>query len=282
MAEWSYGNVGEPVLAQNDYPEESHYNWAGRASMFNNTWNRLYARPLRDFQEILDLMQSENAASYEASGAAVNQIAVATILRAWVLQNLTDLWGPIPYTDALQGSDQKSPAYDSQEAVYKGVLAELENAVAMIDADKAGMEGDLIFGGDMTKWKKFGNSLRLRMALRMADVDPATAKTHGEAAIASGLMTSVADNAEFPYLTSAPNQNPLYDNRINGGRNDFAPSEALLETMNAFNDPRRPMYATKATTGANAGQYKGLTYGLTREQVTAIPLFRYLSAIRLC
>ncbi|GJM63041.1 SusD/RagB family nutrient-binding outer membrane lipoprotein [Persicobacter diffluens] len=273
--EWQNARMGMLVSqfwAQNDYPEESHYDWGGRASMFNNTWNRYYARPLRDFKEIIDLLSGEEAASYVASGAPENQIAVATILRVWVFQNLTDIWGPVPYTEALKGDENKSPEYDSQEFIYKSLLEELADAVAMIDEDQLGMQGDLVFGGDMAKWRKFGNSLRLRMAMRISDVDAATAKTNAEAAIKGGLMTSNDDSAIFPYLNAAPNQNPLYDNRINGGRNDFAPSEALIEVMNTLNDPRRPMYATKATTGEFAGQYKGMTYGLTRAAVTAIPL----------
>ncbi|CAN0501825.1 unnamed protein product, partial [Scytosiphon promiscuus] len=123
-----------------------------------STW---YSGPLADIQEIINIMSDpDQAAAFEASGSTNNQLAVARIMRAWAFQNITDFWGDVPYSEALAGRENFQPKYDAQSAIYADLVKELKEAAAQIDGG-LGMQGDIIFGGDMDAWKMFANSLLL-------------------------------------------------------------------------------------------------------------------------
>src|SRR5687768_14260017 len=139
---------------------------------------------------------------HAADADKVNLVSAATVMKVLSLHYITDIYGDIPYSDALKGFDDKSqslgtitPAYDKQQAVYTGLLTELDGALTKFDATKAKPAADLLYAGDVPKWKKFGYSLMLRMAMRLTKADAATAKTYAEKAFAGGVMTSNADNA---------------------------------------------------------------------------------------
>lgn len=125
-----------------------------------------------------------------------NLVQMAKIWKVWVMQRTTDIYGDIPYSEAA-ADDAHAPKYDTQEEVYNLMFQELTEAAAALDASKPNVVGDydLIYQGDANKWKKFANSLRLRMACRIADVAPTKAATEAAAAIAAGVMTSNDDSA---------------------------------------------------------------------------------------
>lgn len=123
---------------------------------------------------------------YEESDTYVNAVAVMRIWRVWITHRATDLLGDIPYSNVLDG------VYDSQESIYKDMLSELELAVSSIDPAYT-MFADPIYAGDLDKWAKFANSLRLRLAMRISGVEPALAKSHAEAAVAGGVLEQIAD-----------------------------------------------------------------------------------------
>jgi hypothetical protein len=127
--------------------------------------------------------------------------------------------------------------------------------------------GEIIYSGDMNKWVKFGNSLKLRLAIRIADVKPDLSSQAITQAVAGGVFTSNDDNALFRYLSSIPNNNPLANDRIT--REDFAVSEALVNTLLSRNDPRIVAYAEPA---ANTGEYVGMRYGLPQAAAGTIPV----------
>lgn len=263
--EWFNGRRGNQLAqywSSNQYSSESRYQF--RQSISNGYWRNFYAGSLNDLQRIIDL-NTEDATGYEASGSSGNQIAVAKILQSWLYQNITDCWGSIPYTEALKGADARSPIYDTQEDVYRALLVTLKDVNDnLIDDTGAGVVGDAIYGGDMGKWKKFANSLRLRVAMRMADKDAATAETHIKEAIAGGVFASNDDNAVFPYLASVPNNNPLNEDRKT--RSDFAASDIMVDELLALNDPRIDFFYEPAV---NGGAYVGEVYGLTEANATA-------------
>ena len=208
-------------------------------------FNDYYTGPLMDLQQIINLNTDEATSDVAAaSGANVNQLAVARILKVLTFQMITDMWGEIPYSEALQGVGVITPVYDTQEAIYASFVQELTEAAAQIDVNAAGMEGDVIYGGDMEKWRKFANSLRLRVAMRMSEVNPATAQSVAAAAINAGIFEGNADNALFAYLSDADNDNPLYAHFIT--RTDYAISNVLAEFMLNLSDPRLPIYADPA------------------------------------
>ena len=135
-------------------------------------------------------------ASHMLDGAVAlgdaNQTAVAMILRAYAAHNLTDMYGDVPYFQAAQGGAENSvirPVYDAQSAIYDDLFVQLTAAVALINTGAPGFGGgDKIYSGDMEKWRRFGNSLRLRLAMRISDVNPSKAATEAAAAVAGGVM----------------------------------------------------------------------------------------------
>lgn len=123
-----------------------------------------------------------------------NDMQIARIWRCWVYARATDLWGDIPYFKAADGSGENAP-YDKQELIYKDMLKELKEAAAGLSASnpKQLPGQDYVYNDNITKWKKFANSLRLRLAMRITQADIATAKQNAEEAIAGGLMADASD-----------------------------------------------------------------------------------------
>ncbi|MFZ9044773.1 MAG: SusD/RagB family nutrient-binding outer membrane lipoprotein [Cyclobacteriaceae bacterium] len=129
-----------------------------------------------------------------AAGQPLNETQIAKIWKVWVYSRATDLWGDIPYFQAADGSGA-NPPYDPQELIYKDMLAQLKGAVDSLSSDNpAQIPGqDYVYNDDIEKWKKFANSLRLRLALRISNVEPGLAQQVAEEAIADGVMTSSDD-----------------------------------------------------------------------------------------
>ena len=144
--------------SSNQYSNESRY--AFRTEVTNASWRDFYAGPLQDLQTIIDL-NTDTPDDVSGFGSNGNQIAVAKLLQAWTYQMLTDAWGPIPMTQALQGVDNTTPSYDDQATVYNGILALIDDAMTSMD-DGPGPQGDQVYGGDMMMWEKFANTLKLR------------------------------------------------------------------------------------------------------------------------
>lgn len=210
-----------------------------------------YQGPLENLQTVLDA-EDLNA----ADGPIDNQLAVAKILKAYYYWNLTDRWGDIPYSEALQGADNFTPAYDTQESIYNDLFAELKEANSMMVSGS--ITNDIVYGGDMDKWKKLANTIRLFMALRLSEVDPAMAKTEFSAALSAGVFTSNDDNLVFEHLADANNQNYWYSQVVERNREWWALSENLVEEMKPVNDPRLTVYGDPAR---ETGEYTGLRFG---------------------
>lgn len=180
-----------------------------------------------------------------------NKNAMARIFRAWLFQNLTDSYGDIPYFEAAKSGDAfvASPKYDKQEDIYKDLLNELKEAAAQLASDPLQEDygnADLLFGGDVDRWRKFANSLRLRLAVRVRFADNALAQAHVSDVFNAPLMGENIENAK---LLSEPEDAPNRNNRspiinaINDGvtlGNYF--SFTVLEVLAQNNDPRMPVY----------------------------------------
>ena len=174
--------------SQRNYTEEDRYQI--RESVNNSYFKYLYMG-LNNFQKVINMnTDPATADASSAYGANSNQIAAAMIMKVWLADLMTDTWGSIPYSEALKlESDGLLYAkYDDQKELYAQLISELDEAVAMIDEDAdAFVGGDIIFDGDASKWKKFGNSLKCRLAIHMSKVDPNWRKYIAEA-LASGVM----------------------------------------------------------------------------------------------
>jgi len=250
------GNQLAQYWSSNTYSNESRYQF--RIGITNNYWNLFYANSLKDLQEIIALNTGETAPNYIRFGKNENQIAIAKILQSWLFQNITDCWGPIPYDEAFQGPENFYPAYNSQEEVYTRLLAALNEAIALIDESDNTVAGDVIYGGNMTQWKKFANSLKMRVALRMADTNLAGEAQAAFEAAAPNSFTSNADNAIYSYLSTNPNINPQAEDYQT--RNDFAASNTMVDELSRLNDPRIGIYYEPAVA---TGTFVGEVYGLS-------------------
>ncbi|WP_221392893.1 SusD/RagB family nutrient-binding outer membrane lipoprotein [Dyadobacter sp. NIV53] len=231
------------------------------ASLTNiqNVWTNLYSQGLTDFSTIIKLGEEAGNPNYQAVGL---------ILKSWSFQLLTDLYGDIPYTQAVKIDEYLTPKYDAQKDVYIGLLADLKKAGDQINVSGNPIAGDLIYGGNLAKWKKFANSLRLRIALRIADKDPATAKTviAELAADPSQLIASNDEIAQLVYLSS-PNQNPVAKDRET--RDDYRVSKSVIDKLIELKDPRLAVFANK-TVDATPLNYVGVTNGLPADSAAKL------------
>lgn len=257
-----------------------------------------------EFKTIIDLnVDPETAALVEAVGNNDNQIAASRIMLALVFSDLTNFFGDVPYYsygsddpdfEALKVDDIKSPVFASQQKIYVDILKELRESADMINVDEPVFtSGDNIFNGDATKWKKFANSLILRIANRLKAVDAGVANSAIAAAISSGVMTSNDDNAIQLYETSDANSSPFWDAFI--ARTDFAvaaPFVDLLkgETGNYGPDPRLfEMVAPKAasinsikagdyTMSTNLADYQGIPFAFPVTNLLPRTTYSYMSS----
>ncbi len=245
------GELYSQHMSQTQYTDGSRY------ATVNFDFNGWYTGALANLQHIIDL-NTDEATKTDAlnSGSNANQIAVARIMKAYFYHHMTDRWGPLPYTQALQGRENFNPPYDSQETIYKSLLSELKAAVGQIDGG-AGVSGDLLFGGDMDAWKRFANTIRMTIALRMSEVDENLAKSEFVSAVSDGVITSNSENAMYNYLAESANQNPWYARFIT--RTDWAISSTLVDYMKPLGDPRLDAYADPSE---NHGDVRGMPYGI--------------------
>ncbi|MDU1903531.1 MAG: SusD/RagB family nutrient-binding outer membrane lipoprotein [Dysgonomonas sp.] len=263
--------------SQRNYTEEDRYQI--RESVNNNYFNYLY-RVAGNLKTIEDL-NTDPVKKIEMSvyGANENQIAAAKILKIWLMQLMVDTWGSIPYSEAFKLDDNiLYPKYDDMEVLYYEFIKELDSAIGMINVNESAFtEGDQIYGGDAEKWRKFGNSLKCKIALRLSKVDPDWKKYIAEA-IASGVFTSNSDDAVFTYLKSSPNECEFYKGFFVDNRNDFSISKPFVDLLKGQKDtlnnkvhpwenvidPRLSIY-----TSARGGKYIGIPYGLKSSEMTA-------------
>ncbi|WP_162343425.1 SusD/RagB family nutrient-binding outer membrane lipoprotein [Cyclobacterium salsum] len=236
-------------------------------------FSTFYTNGLRDLQEIIALNSNvETMTNAALSGPNNNQIAVARILKAWAFQNITDVWGDVPYTETLQGNEFPLPIYDTQEFIYMDLLKELSEAVEMIDVADGDISGDIIYHGDMEKWLKFANSLKMRVALRLSKVAPGVAANALAEAFAAGPMDSVEDNAFYQFLESQPNNNPWYF-RFELSVPNYGVGSTLVDMLKSLDDPRLEKYADVAFNQDLGGGYIGQPVGLDVASGSAISDF---------
>ncbi|MGB6269222.1 MAG: SusD/RagB family nutrient-binding outer membrane lipoprotein, partial [Olleya sp.] len=172
-------------------------------------------------------------------------------------QFLTDLYGPIPFTESLD-PDNLKPAYDSETIVYEGIIGMYTQAATLL-ANGSGTivaTSDLFYGGDTAKWLKLANSLKFRALMRISS----TRSVGGELqALVNGgnLISSNADNAQVNYLPAQPDANPIYETIDFGSRLEYKINSLLVDMMNASNDNRLDVYAAPNASGNILGKPAG-------------------------
>jgi hypothetical protein len=205
-----------------------------------------------------------------AAAGTPNWEAVGRIMKSYMFSVMTDAMGDLPYSEALKGDTILAPKYDTQQDIYTALFADLTTASTQIDPAGVGFStGDIMYGGDMTEWRKFANSLRLRLAIHLSNVDPTTAQAEAQAAVTAGVFTSNADNAQLQYLATSPNRNPIYDDAR--GRDDYGMSKTYVDSLLSWSDPRLPVFAQLNHDPIVANQtYEGLPNGLNDGEGTPL------------
>lgn len=249
-------NVNQNVLrlysqywAQTTYPDESQYNQITR-NIGGNNFTTMYRDVLQDLKGAKELLAISNEDDIE------NKLAIIAIVEVYAYTVLVDYFGDVPYTQALDPLNP-APAYDDAETIYLDLFSRLDAAINALDVSGSGFAAsqDPVYGGDVSKWMKAANSLKLRMAMRVADSNPSVSKQMAEAA-ADGVIMDNVDNFGIQYLSAAPNTNPLWVSLVQSGRDDFVGANTLIDAMNPLNDPRLPSFFTTIN-----GVYDGGIYG---------------------
>lgn len=240
---------------------------AGAAGVFNNperyvvspfsagnTWNSIYQNQLKE----LDLIVQDA----EANGFD-NIVAQAQIMSGWSYLQATELYGPIPFSEAIN-PDIARPAYDEQEDVLRGIVDLLEEAKGRItDSPIVIGDADLIYGGNMEQWERFANSIQMR-ALMLLRNGGASVDGEINAQLGRPMIRSVADIARIPFFDQTGNENNLWKllNQFSGGQNIWIHAgEPVIEIMNRDEDPRRATFFDENSAGEFAGSPPGVLGG---------------------
>ena len=253
---------------EHEYTIEDRYELTD--SRVDGQWSGFYSGPLEDFQEVIRKGQEDDRP---------NTVAMGMVMKVWTAQVVTDLWGDIGYSAALNGREIGSDltvSYDPQQDVYHAFLEELGAAADMVDPDGLTIgSADLIYDGDMERWERFANSLRMRVAMRMSEVEPGVAALEFADAFAGGGFQSNADNAILWYVDNGLNRHPIHEYML--GRNDHSVSETMIETLRGLDDPRLAVYAQTNSDGEYWGAPNGVIVDPPLDKVSLIGTF-YSSA----
>lgn len=240
------------------YTTESRYNFYDRQipDAFSGNIYRGVLMNLKDAKRILD---EKVVAGDVLINTKKNQLALLEIWTVYAYHVLVDQFGNIPYTDALQGAKNSRPKYDDAFTIYKDLITRLDKAIADLNPDYDSFgTADLLYAGDVVAWKKFAASLKLRIALRLADVPAANSGTLVTQALATGVFTDQTESAIWVPYGIAPYVSPYYQAFVLDARKDFCPTNTIVDLMNTLNDPRRAKWFTPYPT---SGNYLGLPYG---------------------
>lgn len=255
-------NVWGNAIAQTSalyaqYSSETQYTDASRYTDPNLGWDGYYGGPMYDLQTIInyntDPATKDIAQLY---GSNANQIATARILLNYYYMVLTDTYGDLPYTGALKNN--AAPAFDKQQDVYPALINDLKAAVAQFDAG-AVFQGDIVYAGNIVKWKKFANSLRAILALRISKINATLGKTEFAAAITAGVIENNADNFTIIY-PGGNYRNPVNNYYVITQRFDYAVSKTITDKLTTLVDPRISKFGHTS---------KGFPYGLSRDDAIA-------------
>ncbi len=257
----SYSAINAPSLycqyfSETQYPEVSNYTLNQASSMAT------YSGALEDLANIIATNTNvATQADAALNGANANQIAIARILKAYIFWTITDRWGDIPYKTALLGDPNVT--FESQESIYTDLLKELSEAIEQFTTGAA-IKGDIVYNGDIAKWKKLANSVRMLVALRLSDVYPLAsgfAATEFKAALAhsAGSISTNADNFTLNY-PGGNFKNPYFN--MYDGRKDYGESKTMVDVLVSLNNDAR-LTVFGADINGNPSTV-GVPYGMIR------------------
>lgn len=239
---YNYSVLAEGMQYFSTYKEvpaigDKYYSFNGTVAPFDS----FYVSKLNRLIQLQSLVQGPDD---------VNKNAIVQILKVYEFHQLTDVAGDIPYSDALKGKGNLTPKYDTQKDIYVDMLNQLDAAANSFDGSKPSFgSGDLLYKGNVTKWKKFAYTLMLRLGMRLSNVDADLSKTWVQKAIAGGVMSSDDDIAKIQYANVSGGQNPqvramLDGNYISPGGDNVEGGKyaaTFIDYLKKTQDPRLPV-----------------------------------------
>lgn len=238
-----------------------HFAGTGRASAEYNrfhasAWGRVYGSALNLNDVINYTKDKEEEVNKKVYGLAL-------IFKAYAFQKLTDLYGDIPYSEASIPKDGniEKPKYDTQKSIYLSCFENIKKGLEILEPyeNLAMGSADRVYGGDLKKWKKFANSLRLRMAMRLRFADPKIAAEQITEALKHDLIESNDEECNFTNFDEDGYKHPSYSELKVGNRTNT--SKLLIDYLKSTGDLRLKTFALPVTTGANKGKFEGLPNG---------------------
>lgn len=218
----------------------------------NGNWNELYSGALQDYQTAITAAKAKGLANF---------VLMATCMKAYTLEILDDLYDQVPYKESLQGQANVQPHFDAGHDVYLGLLSEIDAALKgnyNVNLSGGDASTDFLFGGNMTKWAQFANTLELKMYLRMVNAYPADAEAGVKKVFSNGLGFLTV-NAGMNNFVNTPNKdNPFYEYNIRSlnTTTNIKASVTFISYLEATGDPRIVSYfGTDSPTGINQGDY---------------------------
>jgi hypothetical protein len=240
------------------YHDEANYEQSKR-SLGNSIEQTLYKDVLIDLKNSKSFIQNTPALSAEELAVKKNKIAIIEIQMVNVFQTLVDIFGNVPYSEALDYANHPKPKFDDAKTIYLDLAARLDIAINDLDvtAESFG-DADLIYKGDVSNWKKLANCIKLKMGLHLSDVDNATAKLMIESAYNSGLIANNSENALFNYYDTQNEQNPISNTVML--ETQMAPTAYFVDELKSKSDPRMDQYFD--VNSMISGEYIGAPYAI--------------------
>jgi hypothetical protein len=256
-----FGGYWAPSGSYSGFIEERQFDY--NASYGTNVWNSCYDN-LQDYQYILDKATTQKWSAV---------IGIAKVMKVYNYQILVDTYGNVPYSDALKGTASIRPKYDDAQAIYDDLVKTLDGASADLKAVVSATNPipgaqDIVFKGDMNKWRRFSNTLRLRLLVRQSNVTGKDLKTEVAKVVAEGagfLKAGETVGSTPGYLKSAGKQNPFWENYVaTAAGGDAGTKQAYVASaffINTIQDDLKDPRLTRLAAKNNAGVYVGVPLG---------------------
>jgi len=225
------------------YNDEARY--VPRRGVIDGIWNTMYASVISESKAMYALAEIEGNSNLQG---------VALVMQAIGFQTLTDLYGPVPFTQMGDGAILQ-PAYDDEATVYQGIIDMLTQADGLLSGGGEILStSDLFYGGDASKWKKLANSLKFRALMRISKTRSVGAELQP---LMSKMFTSNDDSAQLEYLAAADDANPIFQTIVDGNRAEYKVNSVLVELLESLNDDRLAVMAGVNDSGDILGKPSG-------------------------
>ncbi|HLN52553.1 MAG TPA: SusD/RagB family nutrient-binding outer membrane lipoprotein [Lentimicrobium sp.] len=250
-------NLWAQYWTETTYTDEANYDLVTR-NISDAQFRILYRDILADLKEAKRLLELETAAGEEGEAIKQNKINIATLVENYAWNYLLLIFGDIPYQEAL-AEDNNLAVYDDARTILNDLIQKTKDATAALNPDFESFgNADIVFAGDVASWQKFGYSLQIKMSIVLADVDASLAQSTIEGAYQAAFQPGESAQVVYPGGT---NSNPIWQELVATGRDDFVGANTIIDIMNDLEDPRRDDYFT--TVGDTTDIYEGGIYGET-------------------